>query len=150
MACLDGPGCVGVRVRVCVCVCMCVLVCPYVRASVCERVRACAKASRLGHKPKFLTTHTHTHTHKQVPYRKWYLWVSDSLAKQHAQGLIADMMRRRWLKLRFKRIVQGWHSETESGAGDGRGREELLVLLNEQVCFCMVFVCICLCVCVNV
>ena len=66
MACLDGPGCVGVRVRVCVCVCMCVLVCPYVRASVCERVRACAKASRLGHKPKFLTTHTHTHTHKQV------------------------------------------------------------------------------------
>ena len=31
-----------------------------------ERVRACAKASRLGHKPKFLTTHIHTHTHTQV------------------------------------------------------------------------------------
>ena len=92
-------------------------------------------------------THTHTHTHKQVPYRKWYLWVADSLAKQHAQGLIADMMRRRWLKLRFKRILQGWHSETESGAGDGRGREELLVLLNEQVYFCMCFVCIWLCMC---
>ena len=96
---------------------------------------------------KHTHTHTHTHTHKQVPYRKWYLWVADSLAKQHAQGLIADMMRRRWLKLRFKRILQGWHSETESGAGDGRGREELLVLLNEQVYFCMCFVCIWLCMC---
>ena len=45
---------------------MYVCACMSVRAR--ERVRACAKASPLGHKPKFLTTHTHTHTHthKQV------------------------------------------------------------------------------------
>jgi len=61
-----------------------------------------------------------------------YLWVADSLAKQHAQGLIADMMRRRWLKMRFQRIVQGWWGETEAGAESGRGREDLLSLLNEQ------------------
>ena len=49
------------------------------------------------------------------------------MAKQHAQGLIADMMRRRWMKMRFLRIVHTWHGETESGSENGRGREELLV-----------------------
>jgi hypothetical protein len=68
----------------------------------------------------------------QLPFRKWYLWVADSMAKQHAQGLIADMMRRRWIKSRLERLLQAWHNETESGAEHGRGREELLSLLNEQ------------------
>jgi hypothetical protein len=45
---------------------------------------------------------------------------------------MADMMRRRWLKMRFQRIVQGWWGETEAGAESGRGREDLLSLLNEQ------------------
>ena len=27
----------------------------------------------------------------QIPFRKWYLWVADALAKQHAQGLIAGV-----------------------------------------------------------
>ena len=68
----------------------------------------------------------------QTPFRKWYLWVADSLAKQHAQGLIADMLRRRWTKMRFKRFLKGWWGETESGSESGRGREELLSLLNEK------------------
>ncbi|EKX32849.1 hypothetical protein GUITHDRAFT_120953 [Guillardia theta CCMP2712] len=68
----------------------------------------------------------------QFPFRSWYLWTANSISKRQAQGMIADMLSRRWMKIRLVNILQAWWQRTDSGMEAGQGREELFTLLHEQ------------------